>query len=93
MSVMDLLRAATLTKQLCDRRVELVRLFGEATYEERTTLAKARIREVMALRHDDNALSAAIAFCKDLAARHPGADVSTAQQFVLCAAADLAEGR
>lgn len=93
MSVMDLLRAAALTTQLCERRTDLIRLFGEATYQERTALAKARIREVMTLRHDDNALSAAIAFCKDLAARHPGADVSTAQQFVLCAAADLAEGR
>ena len=62
---MDLLRAAALTTQLCERRTDLIRLFGEATYQERTALAKARIREVMALRHDDNALSAAIAFCKD----------------------------
>ena len=45
---MDLLRAAALTTQLCERRTDLIRLFGEATYQERTALAKARIREVMA---------------------------------------------
>ena len=90
---MDLLRAARLTNELTERRADLIRLFGETAYLERATLAKERRREVMVLNHDDNALSAAIAFCKELASRHPGADVSTTQQVVLCAAADLVEGR
>ena len=59
---MDLLRAARLTNELTERRADLIRLFGEAAYLERATLAKERIREVMVLNHDDNALSAAIAF-------------------------------
>lgn len=90
---MSLIRAATLTADLVERRAQVLRLFGEATYLERTAQAKERIKEVMALRKDDNVISAAIAFCKDMAANHPGEDVSTAQQFVLCAAADLVEGR
>lgn len=90
---MELLRAARLTYELNERRDDLIRLFGETAYLERAMLAKERIREVMQLNHDENALSAAIAFCKALAERHPGTDVSTTQQVVLCAAADLVEGR
>lgn len=87
----SLLQAAELTSSLLQRRVDLIRLFGEARYLERVTLAKARIAEVMAMRNDDNPISAAIAYCKHLASLHPGEDVSTTQQFVLCAAAELAE--
>jgi hypothetical protein len=90
---MSLERALTLSADLVERRADLIRLFGDARYLERTTLAKERIREVMALQKGDNPISAAIAYCKHLAAQHPSEDVSTTQQFVLCAAADLAEGK
>lgn len=56
-------------------------------------MAKERIKEVMAQQNAPNPLSAAVAYCRHLAAKHPGEDVSTTQQFVLCAAADLAEGK
>lgn len=90
---MDLNRSISLTTNLIQRRHDLQRLFGAAAYSERVTLAKERIREVMATRHDDNPIAAAIAFCTFLAQHHPGKDVTTSQQFVLCAAADLAEGK
>lgn len=86
-------RAVTLSADLLQRRADLIRLFGDARYQERTALAKDRIREVMTLQKTDNPISAAIAYCKHLAAQHPGEDVSTTQQFVLAAAADLAEGQ
>ena len=89
----NLIRAATLTAELAERRAQLLRLFGEAIYLERTTMAKERIRETMQILKIDNAISAAITYCKSMAAQHPGEDVSTIQQFVLCAAADMAEGR
>ncbi|TXT28224.1 MAG: hypothetical protein FD131_3357 [Rhodocyclaceae bacterium] len=90
---MSLTQAITLSADLIQRRQDLLRLFGEARYQERTALAKERIREVMALQKEGNPISAAIAYCKHLAAQHPGEDVSTTQQFVLAAAADLAEGK
>lgn len=90
---MSLARAVTLSADLMQRRADLIRLFGEARYQERTELAKERIKEVMAQQHAPNPLSAAVAYCRHLAAKHPGEDVSTTQQFVLCAAADLAEGK
>lgn len=90
---MSLTQAITLSADLIQRRQDLLRLFGEARYQERTALAKERIREVMALQKGGNPISAAIAYCKHLAAQHPGEDVSTTQQFVLAAAADLAEGK
>ncbi len=90
---MSIDRAVSLSADLIQRRNDVLRLFGEKTYLERTTLAKDRIREVMAFRNDDNPVSAAIAYCKHLASQHPGEDVTTTQQFVLCAAADLAEGK
>lgn len=90
---MSVARAVTLAADLQQRRTDLIRLFGEDRYQERTSLAKDRIREMMLASSDDNPVSAAIAFCKHLAAQHPGEDVSTTQQFVLCAAADLAEGK
>lgn len=90
---MSLASAVTLSADLLQRRSDLIRLFGEARYQERTALAKDRIREVMDLQKSDNPISAAIAYCKHLAAQHPGEDVSTTQQFVLAAAADLAEGK
>ncbi len=90
---MSLERAVTLTADLVQRRTDLIRLFGEARYQERTELAKERIKEVMAQQHAPNPLSAAVAYCRYLAAKHPGEDISTTQQFVLCAAADLAEGK
>lgn len=89
----ELIRAAQLSAQLAERRVQLLRLFGEARYLERTTLAKERIREAMAELKTDNPINAAIAYCKSLAAQHPGEDVTTTNQFVLCAAADMADGR
>ena len=89
---MSLERAVTLSADLVQRRADLIRLFGEARYQERTSLAKDRIREVMSLQKSDNPISA-ITYCKHLAAQHPGEDVSTTQQFVLAAAADLAEGK
>lgn len=90
---MSLESAITLSADLLQRRADLIRLFGEARYQERTALAKERIREVMSLQKRDNPICAAIAYCKHLAAQHPGEDVSTTQQFVLAAAADLAEGK
>ncbi|BBN90532.1 hypothetical protein [Azospira sp. I09] len=90
---MSLERAVTLSADLVQRRADLIRLFGEARYQERTSLAKERIKEVMALQKGDNPISAAITYCKHLAVQHPGEDVSTTQQFVLAAAADLAEGK
>lgn len=90
---MNVARAISLSSDLLKRRNDLIRLFGEPRYQERTSLAKDRIREVMAARNEDNPISAAIAYCKHLAALHPGEDVSTTQQFVLAAAADLAEGK
>jgi len=89
----SLLRAAELTAQLAERRAQLLRIFGEERYLKQTTLAKERIREVMAIQKSDNVISAAISYSKSMAAQHPGKDVSTLQQFVLCAAADMAEGR
>ena len=86
-------RAFSLAADLIQRRNDLIRLFGEDRYHERTGLAKERIREVMAHQNAANPLSAAIAYCRHLAAKHPGEDVTTTQQFVLCAAADLAEGK
>ncbi len=89
----NLARAAILTAQLEERRDQVLRLFGESKYLEQTGLAKERIRECMAAQGTDNPLNAAISYCNSLAAHNPGKDVSTAQQFVLCAAADMAAGR
>ncbi len=90
---MSLERAMTLSVDLVQRRADLIRLFGETRYQERTALAKERIKEVMAQQNASNPLSAAVVYCRLLAAKHPGEDVSTTQQFVLCAAADLAEDK
>lgn len=86
-------RAIELTFQLAERRDQLIRLFGEDCYQERTGVARERIREVMLEQKTDNAIMAAISYCNFLTDLHPGEDVSTAQQFVLCAAADMAEER
>lgn len=77
--------------QLVERRRELQLVFGESAYRDRMSLATQRVREAMAALKIDNPLQAALAYAKTLAARNPGEDVSTAQQFVLCAAADIAE--
>lgn len=75
-----------LAARLSERRNDLKRLFGEARYQE-------RVKEAMASLQTDNPLQAAIRHCRQLAIAHPGEDVTTAQQFILCAACDLTEGR
>lgn len=90
---MSLLRAAKLTADLAQRRADLIRLFGEPKYLEHVRAAKDRINEAMAVREDTNVFSAAIAVCNAMKEANPGRDVSTAQQFVLAAAADIAENR
>lgn len=90
---MSLEGAVTLSADLVQRRTDLIRLFGDERYQERTALAKERIKEVMAHQNAPSPLSAAVAYCRHLAPKHPGEDVSTTHQFVLCAAADLAEGK
>lgn len=82
-----------LVARLAERRNDLKRLFGEARYQERVAIAKERVKEAMASLQTDNPLQAAIRYCRQLAIAHPGEDVTTAQQFILCAACDLTEGR
>lgn len=78
---------------LGQRRKDLIRLFGEEAYLEHTRHAKERISEAMDAHHDLNAISAALTVCRALRVSHPGQDVSTAEQFLLAAAADMVEGR
>ena len=70
---MGLERAVTLSADLMQRRADLIRLFGDERYRERTALAKERIKEVMAQQNAPNPLSAAVAYCRHLAAKHPRA--------------------
>lgn len=65
---MGLERAVTLSADLMQRRADLIRLFGDERYRERTALAKERIKEVMAQQNAPNPLSAAVAYCRHLAA-------------------------
>lgn len=79
---MNIERAVTLSADLMQRRTDLLRLFG-ARYQERTALAKERIKEVMAQQHTPNPLSAALINTAGTSPpKHPGEDVSTTQQFV-----------
>lgn len=78
---------------LGQRRKDLIRLFGDDAYLEHTRHAKAQIGEAMDAHRDLNPISAALTVCRALRVAHPGQDVSTAEQFLLAAAADLVEGR
>jgi hypothetical protein len=86
-------RAVQLTADLTQRRADLIRIFGEKKYAEYTAVARPMIEKAMRVAADSNPLNAAILVCRKIKEDNLGEDVSTAQQFVLAAAADMAEER